>query len=70
MDNDIVEHLHLRKPIAWFKTPFGNIFRKNLYYDVVFEKFNAKNIIHLKEYVTKCLGDINCYTKKVSHKID
>lgn len=60
---DVVKNLQLHKPYASFKTP---CFRKNLYYDVVFKNSIADDFIHLKEYVSKCLGRVDDDIKQVS----
>lgn len=62
---DIVKNLNLKKPIHRFKVP---VFRKNLYYDVVFKSFITDDFNHLKSYAEKCLksgndGDVKPYQR-------
>ncbi|XP_075226628.1 recQ5 helicase isoform X2 [Lycorma delicatula] len=54
--DDIFKQLHLKNPVAKFKTP---CFRSNLYYDVIFQDRLEDSYSHLKKFVLKCLGTEN-----------
>lgn len=60
--NDIVKRLCLSRPLATFKTP---CFRKNLFYDVVFKEAIPDDFIHLRQYVQKCMGNVELDAKDV-----
>lgn len=51
---DIQENLKLRQPVAQFKTPS---FRKNLYYDVVYQNCIEDEVGHLLEFLQKSLKE-------------
>lgn len=54
---DILENLKLLQPVAKYKTPS---FRKNLFYDIVYQNCIPDEIGHLYEFLKKCLiGDEN-----------
>lgn len=63
--NDILTNLRLLQPVAKYKTPS---FRKNLYYDIVYQNCIQDEIGHLMEFLKKSLsGDENA--KSVSNII-
>lgn len=51
---DILDNLQLIQPVAKFKTPS---FRRNLFYDVVFQNCIEDEVGHLYEFLQKCLKD-------------
>ncbi|XP_045494589.1 ATP-dependent DNA helicase Q5-like [Colias croceus] len=51
---DIIENLKLLHPVAQFKTPS---FRRNLFYDVVYQNCIEDEITDLAEFLKKCLKD-------------
>ncbi|XP_038214428.1 ATP-dependent DNA helicase Q5 [Zerene cesonia] len=51
---DIMENLKLLHPVAQFKTPS---FRRNLFYDVVYQNCIEDEITDLAEFLKKCLKD-------------
>ncbi|KAI5642713.1 DEAD/DEAH box helicase domain-containing protein [Phthorimaea operculella] len=51
---DILENLKLRQPVAQFKTPS---FRKNLFYDVVYQNCIDDEVGHLLEFLQKSLKE-------------
>ncbi|KAL0831287.1 hypothetical protein ABMA28_002131 [Loxostege sticticalis] len=59
--NDILTNLRLLQPVAKYKTPS---FRKNLYYDIVYQNCIQDEIGHLMEFLKKSLsGDENAKSK-------
>ncbi|XP_052756214.1 ATP-dependent DNA helicase Q5-like isoform X2 [Galleria mellonella] len=52
--NDILSNLKLLQPVAKYKTPS---FRKNLFYDVIYQNCIEDEIDHLLEFLKKCLGE-------------
>ncbi|CAG9785697.1 unnamed protein product [Diatraea saccharalis] len=58
---DILTNLKLLQPVAKYKTPS---FRKNLYYDIVYQNCIQDEIGHLMDFLKKSLsGDENAKTK-------
>ncbi|XP_028174409.1 ATP-dependent DNA helicase Q5-like [Ostrinia furnacalis] len=59
--NDILSNLKLLQPVAKYKTPS---FRKNLFYDIVYQNCIQDEIGHLMEFLKKSLsGDENAKPK-------
>lgn len=61
--NDILSNLKLLKPVAQYKTPS---FRRNLYYDVVYQNCIENEFDHLADFITKCLRNEDENLKSVS----
>lgn len=51
---DILSNLKLRQPVAQFKTPS---FRRNLFYDVVYQNCIEDEVGHLMEFLQKSMKD-------------
>ncbi|XP_041077936.1 ATP-dependent DNA helicase Q5 [Polyodon spathula] len=56
VQDDIANSLHLRQPLANFKTP---CFRSNLFYDVIFRNLLPDPYSDLKEFCLQALGEKN-----------
>ncbi|KAK6478356.1 ATP-dependent DNA helicase Q5-like isoform X1 [Huso huso] len=56
VQEDIANSLHLRQPLANFKTP---CFRTNLFYDVIFRNLLPDPYSNLKEFCLQALGEKN-----------
>ncbi|XP_041076981.1 ATP-dependent DNA helicase Q5-like [Polyodon spathula] len=56
VQEDIAHSLHLRQPLANFKTP---CFRANLFYDVIFRNLLPDPYSNLKEFCLQALGEKN-----------
>ncbi|KAL1131366.1 hypothetical protein AAG570_010983 [Ranatra chinensis] len=52
--DDIYKQLKLTEPVASFKTP---CFRKNLFYDVIYEDTLTDSYSHLKKFISETLSD-------------
>lgn len=61
--NDILSNLKLLQPVAQYKTPS---FRKNLFYDVIYQNCIQDEVGHLMEFLKKSLGQEDPNVKPVS----